>query len=87
MSFPIVIEDNVCSLKKGTQRINLEKRAGAGRLGQALPPGVEGGARGRNRMGKHVNPDGIQSWKILRSVEQDRLGLKSVIREEKASTQ
>ena len=38
-------------------------------------------------MGKHVNPDGIQSWKILRSVEQDRLGLKSVIREEKASTQ
>ena len=38
-------------------------------------------------MGKHVNPDGIQSWKILRSVEQDRSGLKSVIQEGKASTQ
>ena len=52
MSFPIVIEGNVCSIKKGTQRINLEKRAGAGRLGQALPPGVEGGGTGEKSDGK-----------------------------------
>ena len=52
MSFPIVIEDNVCSLKRGTQRINLEKKAGAGRLGQALPPGVEGGGTGEKSDGK-----------------------------------
>ena len=74
------------------KREGLDKKIWRKRHGWSTWPGFapeewKGGTRGRNRMGKHVNPDGIQSWKILRSVEQDRSGLKSVIQEGKASTQ